>query len=98
MRKTRPAHNDENCALSRRDWLATATLGAVGVGLGAANAVAQSSPFEASLKSMDPITGRTLTEPWISPTATLVSVIVASSKGLRQLDLNDIEPATIFRP
>jgi hypothetical protein len=92
-----PTHTDNKGALSRRDWLATAVIGAVGIGL-SADAVAQSAGVESSLKSMASITGRSLTEPWTAPTAALVGVIVESSKGLRQLDLHDIEPATIFRP
>jgi hypothetical protein len=45
---------------------------------------------------MSAVTGTQLSDEWLEPTATLVSVILEDSKPLRSLELGAIEPATYF--
>lgn len=84
-------------ALTRRDWIATATLTAAGFAVCVAPAMAQESALESTLKNMKSITGLPLSENSAASVTALVGVILESSKGLRDLDLDGIEPATGFQ-
>jgi len=95
--KSQIAMSMQRGAISRRDWIATATFAAVGATVYAPVAAAQQTSWVATLKSMEPMTGSMLPDKWAAPVADLVGIILESSKGLRSLDLRGTEPATIFR-
>ena len=82
-------------SLTRRDWLAITAVSTVGVCVPSLSA--QEVSLEATLKSMEPLTGAVLSRDSLASASSLVSVIVESSKGLRGLDLLEVEPATEFQ-
>lgn len=81
-------------SFSRRAWIQG---GALAVLVSGSQALAQESSVDSTLRSMSSITGSPLTDQWLTPVATLVSVILEDSKSLRALELGSIEPATYFR-
>ena len=82
-------------SLTRRDWLAITAVSTVGACVPSLSA--QEVSLETTLKSMEPLTGAVLSRDSLASASSLVSVIVESSKGLRSLDLGEIEPATEFQ-
>jgi len=58
--------------------------------------LAEESSVASALRSMSVLTGGSLDERWVRPTADLVAAIVAVSGPLRALDLGEVEPATSF--
>lgn len=91
-----PADDTRNQnALTRRDWLAITAVSTVGACVPSLSA--QEVSLENTLKSMEPLTGAVLSRDSLASASSLVSVIVESSKGLRSLDLGEIEPATEFQ-
>ena len=92
---------DRRGQFTRRLWLqgVACSLGLSVVGLSAGgDAAVQDSPTAAAIRAMSTMTGGELAEPWVGPTASLVSIILDYSKGLRQLDLGELEPTTVYRP
>ena len=94
---TKTPNTKEYTSVTRRDWLATATLTAAGIGVCLPSATAQVSALESTLKNMQSITGLPLSEKSAASVTALVGVILESSKGLRDLDLDGFEPATSFQ-
>lgn len=88
----------EHCSagVTRRRWLLhSASLG-IAAGLLGPRLSAQEDLTASTLRSMSWMTGSELPDAWVQPTAGLVKVILDDSRSLRELDLGEIEPATIF--
>jgi hypothetical protein len=87
---------EEGRLLTRRLWLQGAGLAAVGASAPGfspgVNASPQAPALPDVIRAMTLVTGGRIEENWIGPTASLVGIILDSSKGLRQLDLGEIEP------
>jgi hypothetical protein len=62
----------------------------------AASVLAQDPQLLEAIRQMSVMTDSTLPERWVEPTTSLVGVILEYSKGLRELDLGQREPATFF--
>jgi len=89
------ARSSESASLTRRHWLLCGwALGFVG-SFFIPDLLAQEDPA-ATVRSMSWMTGAKLTDVWLQPTAGLVKIIVDDSQSLRELDLDEIEPAVIF--
>jgi len=83
--------------LTRRTWLHIGAAATAGVVLLPDAALAQATPLSDALRAMSPaVTGSPLAANWAEPVTGLVGVILDSSKSLRALDLDDIEPASAF--
>lgn len=91
--------------ITRRLWLQGMACTAVGVsaaGVSTADfspgvvATAQASPLSDVIRAMSAVTGGRIEENWVGPTATLVGIILDSSKGLREIELGELEPPTDF--
>lgn len=86
--------------LSRRLWLQGLACTAVGMSATgfpqSVGAVAQARPLSDVIRAMSAVTGSRIEENWVGPTAALVGIILDSSKGLRELDLGEIEPLNDF--
>ena len=86
--------------ITRRLWLQGMACTAAGVstaGLWSDGEVrAQAPPLPDVIRSTSAVTGEVIEENWVGPTASLVRIILEYSKGLRALDLGEIEPATDF--
>lgn len=88
--------------ITRRLWIqgvACAAAGATTVGLSMNEEVlgqGQAPPLASAIRAMTAVTGARIEENWIAPTASLVGIILDYSKGLRELNLGEIEPATDF--
>ncbi len=82
--------------ITRRLWLQGAGLAAVGAPAAGFSPRAPASPQTSALpdviRSMTLVTGVRIEENWIAPTASLVGIILDSTKGLRELDLGEVEP------
>lgn len=87
---------DEGRLITRRLWLQGAGLAAVGASASGLSPGVNASPQTLALpdviRAMTLVTGGRIEENWIAPTASLVGIILDSSKGLRDLDLGEIEP------
>lgn len=85
--------------ISRRLWLHSVTLTTVGLSINArpliAKANQQSVPLADVVRAMSAITGQPIAEKWVNPTASLLGIILHSTKGLRDLDLGDLEPKQV---
>jgi hypothetical protein len=81
--------------LNRRAWIQGSGVGFATLMFGSP-LLAQEPPLRTTLRSMSAVTGTQLSDEWLEPTATLVSVILEDSKPLRSLELGAIEPATYF--
>lgn len=92
---------NDHAQFTRRLWLQGM---ACSVGLSVSGltpsvaATAQDSSLADVIRAMSAMTGTELAENWVSPTASLVSVILDYSKAMRKLDLGELEPATNFLP
>jgi hypothetical protein len=53
-------------------------------------------PLANLIRAMSAVTGSEVAENWINPTASLLGIIISSSKGLREINLGELEPATDF--
>lgn len=86
--------------ITRRLWLrgvACAAVGASAAGTpSSAGAAAEVPPLSDVVRAMSAVTGGRIEEGWVGPTATLVGIILDYSKGLRELDLGELEPPTDF--
>ena len=80
--------------VTRREWLCALLVssGAIAAPL----AMAQEPSVLSAVRAMSPITGSDLPAARIEPTSGLVSIIVAISKPLREIDLGETEPATFY--
>lgn len=82
--------------ITRRLWLQGAVLTAVGASTAGFSPRVNASPQTLALpdviRAMTLVTGGRIEENWIGPTASLVGIILDSSKGLRELDLGEVEP------
>ena len=83
-------------SLSRRTWVQCSGVGIASLLLAPPLLGAEQS-LDATIRSMTRVTGASLSDPWLQPTAQLVEVILADSQSLRAMDLGSIEPATYFR-
>jgi hypothetical protein len=61
-----------------------------------ASVLAQDAQLREAIRQMSLMTDAALPERWVEPTTALVGVILEYSKGLRALDLGELEPATFF--
>jgi hypothetical protein len=82
--------------VTRRAWLSRCSTFGITAALLGPRLMAQEDSAAATIRSMSWITGAHLPEAWVQNTAGLVQVILDDSRVLRELDLADIEPATIF--
>jgi hypothetical protein len=82
--------------ISRRLWIHGMALTTVGI-----STIARPSPLKASqpavpltdvVRAMAVVTGQPVAEKWVNPTASLLGVILNSTKSLRELELGEIEP------
>ena len=82
--------------ITRRVWLQGAGLAAVGAPAAGFSPRVNTSPQTSALpdviRAMTMVTGVRIEENWIAPTASLVGIILDSTKGLRELDLDEVEP------
>jgi len=89
-----------NQPITRRLWIqsvAYAAAGASTIGLSSnVEAQGQAPPLAPAIRAMMAVTGDQIEESWIGPTASLVGIILDYSKGLRELNLSEVEPATDF--
>ena len=53
-------------------------------------------PLSNVIRAMSAVTGTEVEENWINSTASLVGIIINSSKGMREIDLGELEPSTDF--
>ncbi len=58
--------------------------------------MAQMPSLSDVIRAMSTVTGGRIEENWVGPTATLVGIILDYSKGLREIDLGELEPPTDF--
>lgn len=82
--------------VTRRAWLSCCFVSGITAGLAGSRLMAQEDRMAATLRSMSWMTGEELQESRVQPAASLVQVILEDTRPLRELDLSDIEPATIF--
>lgn len=86
--------------ITRRVWIQGVACAAAGVStiglLPNVVALGQSPSLTAAIRAMTAVTGDRIEENWVGPTASLVGIILHTSKGLRELNLGEIEPATDF--
>ncbi len=95
-----PADGKPSQQITRRLWLQGMACTAAGVSAASllpdGEARAQAPPLADVIRSMSAVTGEVIEENWVGPTASLVRIILDYSKGLRALDLGEVEPATDF--
>jgi hypothetical protein len=86
--------------ITRRLWIQSLACVAAGVStlglLSDAEVLGQAPPLTPAIRAMTAVTGAPIEENWVGPTAFLVGIILDSSKGLRELNLGELEPATDF--
>jgi len=86
--------------ITRRLWLRSVACASAGISTvslsSSVKTAAQAPPLSDVIRSMAALTGGPVEENWVGPTASLVGIILGYSRGLRELDLGEIEPATDF--
>ena len=97
---TRGLDGEPNQRITRRLWLQGVACTAVGVSAGGfpsnAESLVQAPPLADVIRAMSAMTGGPIEEKWVGPTAVLVGIILDSTKGLRELELGEIEPPADF--
>jgi hypothetical protein len=97
---SRMVDEDVSQRVTRRLWLQSAACTAVGASLFSFSpkvvAQTQAPPLAYLIRAMTALTGVRIEENWIGSTAGLVGIILDSSKGMRELDLGEIEPLNDF--
>lgn len=93
---SRPFDEDVGQHLTRRLWIQGAACTAIGASLFSFSpkvaAQTQAPPLADLIRAMTTLTGLRIKENWVGGTAGLVGIILDSAKGMRELDLNEIEP------
>ncbi len=86
--------------MSRRIWIQSVACAAAGVSAIVLSpnveAQGQAPPLAPAIRAMTAVTGDQIEENWIGPPASLVGIILDYSKGLPELNMAEIEPATDF--